>query len=174
MQNLKWYQVVLIAFGVYAVALVVAKAIETQRALNKIREDMGEDNICLLVKQVKKYDKELIELSTTQTIQLVAVDNSLKIRDIQEKRSALLRLIDSLSGGTVDYRTVYCKPCDCEKHGEEPHGDLPPNDDIIAIANQNGGIADYQIANTNNGGIANHSIANNNNGGFDRIRGNAY
>lgn len=132
--TLKWYQVLFMVLGVYLAAVLVSKAIQNARELNALKLGMNE-NLCLLIKQLKKYDKEIAELQAqTSSDALIAnpvdpvilpVDNSVKISELQTKRTSILSMISKIT--TENPYTVYCKPCDCEKHGDvPPNGILPP------------------------------------------------
>lgn len=167
---MKWYQILFMVLGVYVAAVVVTRAIRNQRDLNSLRNGMNE-NLCLLIKQLKKYDKEIAELqaelATTPYMEAVnpggttpvilPVDPAVtmaKINELKLKRIAMLAMISEIT--SQNPYVVYCKPCDCEKHDEEPHGDLPPTTTQQAIANSSN-IADIANIANHSSGIANHS-----------------
>lgn len=152
---MKWYQVLLMIFGVYVISVIISRAIQNQRDLNSLRNGMNE-NLCLLIKQLKKYDTEIKELEAEVPVTLplaaanpggstgpiiLPVDPAVllaKINELKAKRASILAMISKIT--TENPYTVYCKPCDCEKHNEEPHGDLPP-----------GGMTSAQAAIINSG-----------------------
>ena len=110
---MKWYQIALIALGVYVLAALVMRA----RRNNFIRSGI-QDNLCLLIKQLKKYDKEIEELKAER---LLVGSNDAKIAAENAKRTAILSLITAIT--PENPYTIYCAPCDCEKdHADKPGG----------------------------------------------------
>ena len=151
---MKWYQILFMILGVYVAAVVISRAVQNARDLRAIRAGMNE-NLCLLIKQLKKYDKEIAELQVEVPVTLplaaanpggstgpviLPVDPAVtlaKINDLKAKRASILKMISEIT--KENPYTIYCKPCDCEKHGSEPHGDLPPGGMTGSVINSGNG-----------------------------------
>lgn len=123
---MRWYQILIIVLAVYVLVIATHRA---SRAISRAVESKKilRENICLIAKQVKKLDQEILKEKSQQTL-VYSAEKESHIQEMTAERTRLVRLSENTGVSESMLLTMYCKPCSCEEKDKTGGpGGLPDN-----------------------------------------------